>query len=289
VTRILFIADLLDPDDRLTGLTVNDIGGFGEDAAGRLYIADLAQNEVFRLVTSPSSGTLATDPLTGPFTAPVAVAVAGIPGQPSRLLVAERAGTVRLVVDGAALSPPFLDVTPFGLTSDGERGLLGVAAPPDFASSGKVYVYYTDGEGDIRIDEFRRSAADPDIADPSSRRPSSRSCIEKRATTMAARSSSVPTAAYGRPPETGAAGETSSTTPRISGPCSARCCASIPTRPVRAVLSAGSTSRPPCGCLRLRPGRMRHRLHARTARRTLGRPSYALGYPAGSACCAGAA
>jgi len=46
-----------------------------------------------------------------------------------------------------------------------------VAAAPDFATSGKVYVYYTDGEGDIRIDEFRRSASDPDIADPNSRRP----------------------------------------------------------------------------------------------------------------------
>lgn len=161
--------DPLNPDDQLTGLTVNDIGGFGEDAAGRLYIAALAQNEVLRLVAGPSAGTLATDELTGPFAGPVAVT--GIPADPSRLLVAERAGTVRLVVDGAALSPPFLDVTPFGLTSDGERGLLGVAAAPDFATSGKVYVYYTDSEGDIRIDEFRRSATDPDIADPSSRRP----------------------------------------------------------------------------------------------------------------------
>ena len=33
----------------------------------------------------------------------------------------------------------------------------------------KLYVYYTDLEGDIRIDEFERSA-DPDLADPLSRR-----------------------------------------------------------------------------------------------------------------------
>jgi hypothetical protein len=44
------------------------------------------------------------------------------------------------------------------------------AAAPDYASSGKLYVYYTDLEGDIRIDEFQRSA-DPDIADVSTRRP----------------------------------------------------------------------------------------------------------------------
>jgi glucose/arabinose dehydrogenase len=160
--------DRLDPDDQLTGLTVSDIGGFGADAAGRLYITDLAQNQVFRLVAGPSSGTLATDALAGTFSSPVAVA--GIPGDPSQLLVAEKGGKVRLVLDGAAVAVPFVDVTPFGLTTDGERGLLGVAAAPDSAASGKVYVYYTDGEGDIRIDEFRRSPTDPTIADPSSRR-----------------------------------------------------------------------------------------------------------------------
>ena len=40
--------------------------------------------------------------------------------------------------------------------SEGERGLLSVAFPPDYRESGRFYVYYTDNSGDIRIDEFHR-------------------------------------------------------------------------------------------------------------------------------------
>src|SRR5918998_374862 len=39
----------------------------------------------------------------------------------------------------------------------------------DYQSSGRFFVYYTDNEGFIQIDQFRRSA-DPDRADPASRR-----------------------------------------------------------------------------------------------------------------------
>jgi hypothetical protein len=38
--------------------------------------------------------------------------------------------------------------------TDSERGLLSVVAAPDFASTGRLFVYYTDAGGDIRIDEF---------------------------------------------------------------------------------------------------------------------------------------
>src|SRR6185503_12450835 len=42
--------------------------------------------------------------------------------------------------NGALLPTPFLTVT---VNSSGERGLLGVAFDPQFASNGFVYVYYT--------------------------------------------------------------------------------------------------------------------------------------------------
>ena len=45
-----------------------------------------------------------------------------------------------------------------------------MVAAPDYATSGKVYVYYTEPGGDIRIDEFTRSASGPETADPSTRR-----------------------------------------------------------------------------------------------------------------------
>lgn len=57
-----------------------------------------------------------------------------------RLFVATQAGSLRVVKDGVLLSTPFLTVP---VSSSGERGLLGVAFDPSFASNGYVYVYYT--------------------------------------------------------------------------------------------------------------------------------------------------
>jgi glucose/arabinose dehydrogenase len=156
------------PDDQSTGATVAALASFGEDAEGRLYAASNTGNQVVRLLPGAMSGTLTTAPLTGPFSGPVAIGT--YPGDPARLFVAEIGGKVRLVVNGAVNATPFLDVAPFGLSSGGERGLLSVEAAPDYPLSGKVYVYYTDSGGDIRIEEFTRSSTNPETADPSSRR-----------------------------------------------------------------------------------------------------------------------
>jgi glucose/arabinose dehydrogenase len=76
-----------------------------------------------------------------------------------RLFVVERAGRIRVLVNGRKRSAPFLDIR--GLVSTGgERGLLSMAFAPDYASSGRFYVYFTDNRGDIRIEEFRRASAD---------------------------------------------------------------------------------------------------------------------------------
>jgi hypothetical protein len=45
-----------------------------------------------------------------------------------------------------------------------------MAFAPDYAASGRFYVFYTDNDGDIRVEERTRSAADPDMADPASAR-----------------------------------------------------------------------------------------------------------------------
>jgi glucose/arabinose dehydrogenase len=155
------------PDDQSTGLTIAQLASFGEDADGGLYTASLG-GEVARLIPGASPGLLAKQPLTGPFSAPIAIGT--FPGDASRLFVAERGGKVRLVVNGVVRPAPFVDLVPFGLSTDGERGLLSVAAAPDYASTGKIYVYYTEPGGDIRIDEFTRSAVNPEIAHPASRR-----------------------------------------------------------------------------------------------------------------------
>jgi glucose/arabinose dehydrogenase len=109
------------------------------------------------------------------FTQPVGMAVA--PGDPSRLFVVEKGG--RIVVRHGAGQSTFLDLTG-QVKSDGyEQGLLGLSFAPDYASSGRFYVYYTASTSapgaasygsDLAISEFRRGA-DADHADPASERP----------------------------------------------------------------------------------------------------------------------
>ena len=48
-----------------------------------------------------------------------------------RLFVAEQAGRIRIVKDGALVERPFLDITG-RIASGGERGLLGLAFHPDY-------------------------------------------------------------------------------------------------------------------------------------------------------------
>jgi glucose/arabinose dehydrogenase len=52
----------------------------------------------------------------------------------------------------------------------GERGLLSMAFAPDYATSRLFYVAFTNANGDVEVDEFRRNPADPMRADPTSRR-----------------------------------------------------------------------------------------------------------------------
>jgi len=109
-------------------------------------------------------------------TQPVAVANAG--DGSGRLFVLERAGRVRIVDAGGDLLPtPFLDVDADVLSNFSERGLLGLAFHPDYASNGRFYVYYTVdagpgdplSDGDSVLEEVTVSA-DPDVADPTTRR-----------------------------------------------------------------------------------------------------------------------
>jgi glucose/arabinose dehydrogenase len=89
----------------------------------------------------------------GSFESPVYVA--GAPGFPRLLFVVEQTGTIRVLDRGRRLRGAFLDVGDL-ISSGGERGLLSVAFPPDYRRSGRFYVYFTDRQGDIRVEEFRR-------------------------------------------------------------------------------------------------------------------------------------
>lgn len=97
------------------------------------------------------------------------VYVTSPPGD-NRLFVVEQAGRIRIVSGGSVLSESFLDirskVTNLGGQGD-ERGLLGLAFHPQFATNGFIYVNYTDLAGDTRIERYTRGAG-PNVADPAS-------------------------------------------------------------------------------------------------------------------------
>jgi glucose/arabinose dehydrogenase len=81
------------------------------------------------------------------------------PGDRGRVFVVEQGGRVRIVRGGRKVSRPFLDISG-RISSGGERGLLSLAFAPDYASSGRFYVYFTATNGDIRIVEYHRASAD---------------------------------------------------------------------------------------------------------------------------------
>ena len=76
----------------------------------------------------------------GSFDSPVFVTS---PPDDDRVFVVEKGGTIRIV---GRRRQPFLDISDKVSTSS-EQGLLGLAFPPDYASSGLFYVYYTDSDG----------------------------------------------------------------------------------------------------------------------------------------------
>ena len=92
----------------------------------------------------------------GNFNEPVHIASAK--GFPRLLFVVEQEGRIKVVRRGRKLRRSFLNIT--GLVNyGGERGLLSVAFPPDYKRTKRFYVFYTDAQGDLVVDEFRRRSA----------------------------------------------------------------------------------------------------------------------------------
>ncbi|MDH3206313.1 MAG: PQQ-dependent sugar dehydrogenase [Gemmatimonadota bacterium] len=84
-------------------------------------------------------------------------------GDPDRLFVVERGGLIRIVVNGAALPTPFLDVRG-SIVAGSERGLLGMAFHPNYAVNGYFFLNYTDTTGTTQVVRYSVSG-NPDVAD----------------------------------------------------------------------------------------------------------------------------
>ncbi len=85
-----------------------------------------------------------------------------------RIFVTQQTGALRVIRDGVLLSQPFVTLSTNTL---GERGLLGVALDPNFATTPYVYLYYTSPTAPPRVNRvvrFTASASNPDVADAGS-------------------------------------------------------------------------------------------------------------------------
>jgi hypothetical protein len=117
------------------------------------------------LLAGPARAAVSEFPL-GDFSEPIFLTAP--PGDASRVFVVERAGRIQVVHDG--IRKQFLDISST-VDASGERGLLSMAFAPDYATSGLLYLFDVEsGTGDVQVEEFKRSALDPDAADPASRR-----------------------------------------------------------------------------------------------------------------------
>lgn len=88
----------------------------------------------------------------------------------ARNFVVEKTGTVRLVAaDGTVAATPYLDVRRAGFSASGERGLLSIAFPRDFATRPFVYSAHTAANGDLVVSRWTASSHTATTLDPATR------------------------------------------------------------------------------------------------------------------------
>ncbi len=102
---------------------------------------------------------IALNPIANGFTNPVEITHAG----DSRLFVVQQGGLIRILnTNGTINATPFLDLSTI-ISSGGERGLLGLAFHPNYATNGFFFVNYTNTSGNTVIARYSVSA-NPNIA-----------------------------------------------------------------------------------------------------------------------------
>lgn len=90
------------------------------------------------------------------------------PAGDSRLFIVEQGGLIKVLQNGAVLPTPFLDLSD-SVNTEGERGLLGMAFDPNFASNHRFYVDYIDKTTlNTVVATYQVGTAQPNVADAAS-------------------------------------------------------------------------------------------------------------------------
>jgi glucose/arabinose dehydrogenase len=91
------------------------------------------------------------------------------PAGDSRLFIVEQGGLIKILQNGTVQPTPFLDLSG-SVNTEGERGLLGMAFDPNFASNHRFYVDYIDKTSlNTVVATYQVSATQPNVADVTSR------------------------------------------------------------------------------------------------------------------------
>jgi len=88
------------------------------------------------------------------------------PAGDGRIFIVERTGRIRLFHQDGSEIGTFLDLSAV-VGRAGERGLLGLAFPPDHAATGRFYVNYIDRDGNTRVVRYGLGGG-VDVAAPAS-------------------------------------------------------------------------------------------------------------------------
>ncbi len=131
------------PAASLVALLVAGMGCSGAaHGVGSAEVAEFARADGLRLV-------VAVDGFGQP------LFMTGAPGD-ARLFVVEQPGRIRWIEAGRPSREVFLDLTD-RVRAGGERGLLGLAFHPGFATNGWLFVNYTDHSGNTQVVRFTAS------------------------------------------------------------------------------------------------------------------------------------
>jgi glucose/arabinose dehydrogenase len=82
--------------------------------------------------------------------------------------IVQRTGSIRVLVNGSLQAEPFLDLTD-QVRTEVERGLVGLAFPPDAATSRRFFVQFVNRDGNAVLARYKRQANNPLQADPATR------------------------------------------------------------------------------------------------------------------------
>lgn len=128
----------------------------------RKLIYAIASLIIFNNVQAQTTPTIAVTQWVTGFSSPVGMEHCG----DSRLFVVQQRGLIRILnANGTINSAAFLDIASLVSSSGNERGLLGLAFHPNYATNGYFYVNYTrSSDGATRISRFSVNPNDPNDA-----------------------------------------------------------------------------------------------------------------------------